>query len=374
MGLTRRRLLATWGVGVSSLTGGCTGLNPLDPGDGDGEEPTDGGTTTGTDGERTETGTPTPTPTQAAPVGGSETDRVYEELTWFATRYRPAVDRYRSTAERARSLIVTLERQSSVSESDVERLRGLLDRVEELLYEELVPHFDAEPTVRSFNDEHLERIATFRERRDWDGVKRVLGEMEERYRTLTSDRYVEATFPVDPIRGPFARLLTADGATTGTAVLCYLPSVDYLTRVQADPGEYRGDIAGGRLDVQQYERLLEPVSVGASRESRAFLTYTALTHSMRSQPAFVQQYRDGEAADDAIRQMLSGVGSVTADGTELLGGREWRRVYYQAASEVTYAHLHRTGRYVLTVAPSRTPWDERPSNWTDALKRTWFWE
>jgi hypothetical protein len=72
--------------------------------------------------------------------------------------------------------------------------------------------------------------------------------------------------------------------------------------------------------------------------------------------------------------MLSASGSVTADGTATLGGAEWRRVYYQTAGGVRYAHLRRTGRYVLTVAPSGTPWNERPSDWTTALERTWFWE
>lgn len=373
MALTRRRLLAMGGVVVSSLSGGCAGLNPLDrdgDGDGDGVLPTDTAETP------TGTATPTATPATATPVpgDGSATDRVYAELTWFATQYRATVDRYRSTAGRARSLIGTLERQSSVSEADVERLRGLLARVEEILYGDLVPHFDAEPTVRSFNDEHLDRLATFRERRDWDGVQRVLGEMEERYRTLASEAYVASTFPTDPIRGPLVRLLTADGAAPEAAVNWYLPTEDYLARVQADPEEYEGEIAGGRSDVRRYEQLLGPVTIAAFRESRAFLTYTSLAHGLESQPVFVQQYRDAPAADGAIRRMLSASGSVTADGTTTLGGAEWRRVYYQAASEVTYAHLRRTGRYVLTVAPSRTPWDERPTDWTTPLELTWFWE
>ncbi|MFB6160137.1 MAG: hypothetical protein ABEJ61_03065 [Haloferacaceae archaeon] len=382
MALTRRRLLGLCGVATSSLIGGCTGLNPLERG-GDGLLP-GAGTATGTGagagsgsgtptGARNGTVTPTPTPT---PAGGDEsaTDRAYAELQWFATRYRPTVDRYRSTAQRARSLLGTLERQSSVSEADVERLRGLLARFEEVLYEGLVPHFDVEPTVRSFNDERLGRIATFRQRSDWDGVQRVLAEMEERYRTLASDAYVARHFPVDPIRGPLARLLTADGAASEAAVRCYLPPADYLARVQADPDAYEGEIDGGRSDVREYERQLAPVSIVASRASRAYLTYTSLVHGLQSQPVFVQRYRDAAAAEGAVGRMLSDSGSVTADGTAALGGAEWRRVYYQAAGGVTYAHLRRTGRYVLTVAPSRTPWGDRAPDWTTPLELTWFWE
>lgn len=377
MALTRRRLLGA-GVGVASgLLGGCTRRNPLDSvlNDGGTGPPGETGTPgSGSGAGESTTATATATRTSSVGAAGSATDRVYDELTWFATEYRPTVDRYLSTAARARSLIGTLERRSSVGTDDVERLRALLARVERLVYEGLVPHFDAEPTVRSFNEEHLERLSTLRERGDWDGVQRVLGTMEERYRRLSSESYVTDTFPVDPIRGPFARMLTADGATAETAVVCYFPSADYLTRVQADVNAYDGGLAGGRTDVQEYEQLLGPVTVVASRESLAYLTYTSLTHGMESRPVFVQRYSDAEGADGAVRRMLSASGSVTADGTATLGGSEWRQIYYQAAGGVTYAHLRRTGRYLLTIAPTRTPWDERPSNWTTALKQAWFWE
>lgn len=372
MNWTRRRVLAGGTALASAVTGGCMGLNPL----------SGSGSTAGSDGASddqptqtaTETATATPTPTPAVSRSGSETERVFAELEWFARQYRPTVDRYLSTGSRALNLLETLERQSSLRQSDVERLRSLLDQVTTILYDGLASHFDAEPTVRSYNEERISEIQTLREREDWGGVQRVLGEMVSRYETVVSEEYVARTFPTDPVGGPFARLLTGDGQTERTAVMAYYAPTDYLGRVQVAADTSTGALAGGRTDIAGYDRTFDATGIAAYRTARAYLTFTDLTHGQRSQPVYVQQYEDEARADSAVRRMLSASGAVTAEGTRTLGGQEWREVFYQANGGVTYAFLLRTGRYTLVAAPSRTPWDERGDKWTTPLSLGWFWE
>lgn len=347
------------------------GLNPLSGGGGTGESGgANGGGSTPTE---TATPTPTPTPTPTVSRSGSATERVFAELEWFAREYRPTVDRYLSTGSRARNLIETLARQSSLSRSDLDRLRSLLGEVETVLYDGLVPHFDAEPTLASYNEQHLAELETLRGREDWDGVQGVLGEMASRYGTFVSEDYVARTFPTEPIGGPFARLLTGDGQTDRAAISVYYAPADYLGRVRTAPPEI-DDLAGGRTDVQRYDRAFDATGVAAYRTARAYVTFTDRSHGQRSQPVYLQQYESEERADGAVRRMLSASGSVTGDGTATLGGQEWRRVFYQSDSGVTYAFVLRTGRYTLVAAPSTTPWDERGDEWATPLSLGWFWE
>lgn len=372
MDWTRRQVLAGGTALASAVTGGCMGLNPL----------SGGGSTAGSDGASddqstpaaTSTATPTPSPTPAVSRSGDETERVFAEVEWFARQYRPTVDRYLSTGSRALNLLETLERQSSLSQSDVERLRALLAEVTTILYDGLASHFDAEPTVRAYNEEHIAELQTLREREDWDGVQRVLGEMASRYETLVSEEYVARTFPTDPVGGRFARLLTGGNRTEEAAVMVYYAPTDYLGRVQVDDDAYTGTLAGGRTDIARYDQTFDSTGIAAYRTASAYLTFTDLSHGQRAQPVYVQQYEDEERADSAVRRMLSGSGAVTAEGTRTLGGQEWREVFYQADGGVTYAFLLRTGRYTLVAAPSRTPWDERDDGWTNPLSLGWFWE
>jgi hypothetical protein len=347
------------------------GLNPLSGGGSTGES----GGADGSGSTSTETATPTPTPTPTPTVNrsGSTTEQVFAELEWFARGYQPTVDRYLSTGSRALNLLETLARQSSLSRSDVERLRALLGEVETILYDGLVPHFDAEPTVESYNEKRLSELETLRGREDWDGVQGVLDEMAARYATLVSEDYVADTFPTDPIGGPFARLLTGGDRTDRATVAVYYAPANYLARVQTEPIETE-EFAGGRTDVPRYDRTFDATGVAAYRTARAYATFTDRSHGQRSQPVSIQQYESEDRADGAVRRMLSDSGSVSADGTTTLGGQEWRRVFYQSDRGVTYAFLLRTGRYTLVAAPSTTPWDERSDGWTTPLSLGWFWE
>jgi hypothetical protein len=299
---------------------------------------------------------------------------VFDEIEWFGRTYRPTVERYLSRASRALGLLESLDERSSVSARDLDRLRSLLTGVETVLYDQIAPHFGTEPSVRSYNADRLSELRTLRGRSDWDAVQRVLAGMVDRYETLATESWVAETFPTDPIGGRLASVLTGDDRTEAAAVLVYYAPTDYLGRVQRDTGTFTGDLAGERDDLAGYDRTFDPAAVSAYRTARAYLTYTHLGRGGRAQPVFVQQYEDERRTESAVERMLSQSGAVTADGTQTLGGQEWRRVFYQANGGVTYAFVLRTGRYVLTVAPSRTPWDEREEGWTAPLSLGWFWQ
>jgi len=373
---TRRRTLATGATLASAALGGCASVNPLSGGEGGGQTGTGGtdGSGSGAGSTGTATASPTPTTTPVASREGSATEAAFTELAWFAREFPGTVDRYLTAASRALGLVESLDSRASVSEADLDRLESLLNRVETVLYDDLVPHFDAQPGVRSYNDDRLSELRTLRERSDWSAVQEVLTDMTGRYSDLSTRAWVDETFQTDPVGGRLADRLTADGVADRTGVMVYYAPTDTVARVQADPSVYRGSLPGGRTNLDGYERTFDPTAVTAYRTARAFLTYTSLRFGRPSAPVFLQQYRDADRAEDAVGRMLSASGAVTAEGTQTLGGQEWRQVFYQANGGVTYAFLLRTGRYVLVAAPSRTAWESRADGWTAPLELGWFWD
>ncbi len=318
--------------------------------------------------------TATQTATPAVSREESAAATVFAEIEWFAREFPGAVDRYLTAASRALGVVESFDDRASVSAADLDRLESRLSRVETTLYDGLVPHFDAQPDVRSYNDDRLSELGAFRERSDWDAVQAVLAGMAERYRDLSTRTWVERTFQTDPVGGRLADRLTADGVADRAAVMVYYAPTDTVVRVQADPSAHQGALPGGRVDLSGYRQTFDPTAVTAYRTARAFTTYVSLQFGRLSTPVFLQQYRDAGRAEGAVGRMLSTSGAVTAEGTQTLGGREWRRVFYRANGGVTYAVLLRTGRYVLVAAPSRTAWESRADSWTVPLELGWFWD
>lgn len=375
MGWTRRQLLAAGSVFASAATTGCVGrFNPLS---GDGEPATGGGESTAGEASAataTPTATATTTTTATASRSDSATEQAMGEVEWHVSRFRPTADRYLSAAGRALGALQSLDDRASVSPADLDRLESLFERVETVLYDQLVPHFDAEPTVATYNDDRLAELETLRERSDWDAAQALLGRMVTRYETLASEAYVDQTFPTDPVAGRLVRVLTRPSTVADAAVVAYDASSDTVLEARRETTAYVPDtLPGGRSDLPSYEETFDPISVGASRTRRVYLTYTTLRGERQSWPVFVQGYEDERRAESALRRALSESGAVTTDGTQTLGERTWQRVFYRSNESVTYAFAHRTGQYLLVAAPSPTPWDERASGWDRPLELGWFW-
>ncbi|MFB6304635.1 MAG: hypothetical protein ABEH47_05670 [Haloferacaceae archaeon] len=367
---TRREVV---GLLASGLLAGCTGVgvpsvpNPLSGG----STPEPGSAATPTP---TATATPTSTPTTPTATAtpedpGAATRRVFDEVEWFATEYGPATESFRSLAARTRNLADSLSRRSSIDREAVTTLERLFGRVETAVYERLGPHFDTSPSVRSFNRDRLERVETLRARQDWDGVARVLAAVADRYATYASEAYVERTFPRDPVRGPLVRYATAEGHAGDLVLMAYHVGSDSVVRVQRDPSAHRGTPPGGRADVDRYRTLFGPLSAGAGGEAGAYVTATSLIDG-RSLPLAVRRYRDDGAAASAVEGLLED--DVTAERTVRPEGREWRRVFYQSESEVMYAELTRTGRFLVAAGPGRRPWADRPTGWRSPMELTWL--
>ncbi|MFB6282303.1 MAG: hypothetical protein ABEH40_09815 [Haloferacaceae archaeon] len=385
MARSRREVL---GVVGSGLLAGCAGVsvpslpsipNPLGGGDGSGSG--DGAATTPRATEvpsatPSATATPAATPTPAPRPPGEATARVFDEVAWFAAEYGPATSAFRSLAARMRNLADGLSRRSSITEANVATLRGLADRIAAVVEDRLGPHFDTSPSVVGDTRRLVDRIATLRERRDWDGVSSALAELAERHATFATESYVARAFPRDPVRGPLVRYAAAPGRAGDAVVMAYHVGADAFVRAQETPGTYPGTPPGGRGDVRRYRTLFGPLAAGpdgrAPGDAGAYLTVTGLSGGATT-PLSVRRYRDAAAATAAVEELLAG--GVTAEGTARRGGREWQQVFYRPAGDVLYADLTLAGPFLVAAGPSPRPWDDRDSAGPlGALRLTWLWE
>jgi hypothetical protein len=371
MGLKRRELLAA--TAGSALLGGCVGVgvpsvpDPLGSGGEGTASATAGPTNDGTP------ATPAPTTTAASKAGEEEwraTERVFDELNWFASAYEPTVGAFLSLSGRVRNLCDSLKRKGSVSEGDLRDLRGLTDGVERVAYDRLGPHFDTEPTLRAFNDEHLERIETLGARNDWDGAAAALRDMAAGYDEFASRAYVTNTFPRDPVRGPLVDYLTAPGRADEAVVLAFHEDEDETVRAQRRRDAYPGRPAGGQRDVERYRRLYRPLQHERGRTGLAYVTVNDVAHG-GAVTLQLQRYRSVERGRAAFSVALSD--PVSVETTTSLGGREWRRAFYHEGSDVVYADVTRTGPFVVALGASRTPWADRDEAWHRPLGKTWLW-
>lgn len=367
---------------ASGLLAGCAGVsvpsvpsipNPLGGGGGGDATPAPRATDAPPSPTPTASATGTPTPTPETP--GAATARVFDEVAWFATEYGPATAEFRSLTARMRNLADGLSRRSSITEGDVATLRGLADRIAAAVDERLGPHFDTAPSVVPETRSLIDRIATLRERADWDGVSAALSELAERHATFTTASYVARAFPRDPVRGPLVRYVSAPDRAGDAVVMAYHVGADALVRVQQTPGSYPGTPPGGRDDLARYRTLFGPLAPGpggaALGTAGAYLTVTGLGTGTTT-PLSVRRYPDAAAATAAVDELLSG--GVTAEGTARRGAREWRQVFYRPADDVVYADLTLAGPFLIAAGPSPRPWDEREDDPLGALRLTWLWE
>jgi hypothetical protein len=84
-------------------------------------------------------------------------------------------------------------------------------------------------------------------------------------------------------------------------------------------------------------------------------------------PVYVEAFDSVDAAQ-AVTESTDVVGS---EGVMSLAGRDWERVFYDAAGTTIYAYRLRAGRAVITALPSDVPWERRPE-WAAGLRGTWL--
>lgn len=205
------------------------------------------------------------------------TDRIMDELAWFATEYTDAIRAYRAAGEDVLEVVREVGATVPLTPADVDRLDGEFDRpaidqgwpydydtavswdederlwryidvdwpdpdpdaageppltdedlerlrevthaFAETFEAELEPHFHGAKKERAFADEAIEVLERFTEYEDTAMVVAGLLRLYHHYDTLTGAEYVEEHLSSDPIQNRLIEFLTPAGVDTSLPVL-----------------------------------------------------------------------------------------------------------------------------------------------------------
>jgi hypothetical protein len=374
-----------------------------------------------------ETGTPTRTPTDAALADAApdpaavddeeavqqtepsvpnrrlatEVGRVYGEIEWFATDYDDAIHTYQRTLGNA---MATVERVRDAAEFDANSLglvRRATDRAVATAEAELGGHFGIPGQMREEIDRHVATTRRFADRGDLDRVDEELERLHDYLGGIRSDLFVRRVLSDRQIDATLYRNLhdgTVDDNddddddedeadpglfeihhSTGYSGYAYA-GPRYIQRDPFDDAPGDDENTGQELLARQRLQFEAP-SEATGRTGFAYVVSYAVPDE-DDQPSnlapldypytslFVQHYDGVAAATDAVEALLET--SVSQEGWYSFGRDRWRRVYYRADGDVTYAYLIQAGPFVLVAAPSEVAWEERV-DWTAPLDRLWLW-
>jgi hypothetical protein len=370
-----------------------------------------------------ETGTPAPTPTDAAfadaapasaavdetePVRrteptvpnrrlASEVARVYGEIEWFATSYDDAIHTYQRTLGNAMATVERVRDAADFDANSLDLVRRATDRAVATAEAELGGHFGIPSQMREEVDRHVATTRRFADRGDLDRVDEELERLHDYLGGIRSDLFVRRVLSDRQIDATLYRSLhdgtvdddddddeAAPGLfevhhSTGYSGYAYA-GPRYIERDPFDDAPGDDENAGRELLARQRLRFEAP-SETAGRTGFVYLVSYAVPDE-DDQPStlapldypytslFVQHYDGVDAAAEAVETLLGT--AVSQEGSYSFGRDRWRRVYYRADGDVTYAYLIQAGPFVLVAAPSEVAWEERV-DWTGPLDRLWLW-
>lgn len=335
---------------------------------------------------------PEPSPTPVADADLAErTATILEEVPWFATEYDDAIRAYRNAINRLLATISQIRDSADISAHDLERLRNGIEDVATVTAEEIVPHFDVHDRLVTPENVYYRNVEKFANRGDWDRADEELAAMYDYYDMRQRWYVIAQELSNEPTRGRLLEALrageipgdlrkrhgVAQGVDPGLFEI-YYPTADYRTYaytgdtslVYGDPIDHHDrkafrQFAGIDEEVGRTGRIYVVADLVSGRSRKRW------TYELSNEVVYLQGYSSPAAASRAVERMLRS--AVSQEGTETLGGREWLRVYYYYDGDITYVYLLQAGRFLLSAAPSRTAWEERPEHWTDPLKLTWLW-
>ncbi len=202
---------------------------------------------------------------EEAPQLAATTERIMDEMAWFADEYSNALEAYKEAGDAVTSAVSEVGEMVPLTDQDVRRLDGEIDRprmdqgwpwdiwwekgekrwrrvpidwqdpseeqsderplaapaIERLRDEtqtfadtfeaEFEPHFTGAKKERRFATDTIDTIATFSERNDTAMVVAGLVRLYQHYQTITGAAYVNANLSDDPIRNRLAEYLAAPG-------------------------------------------------------------------------------------------------------------------------------------------------------------------
>ena len=425
MSFTRRGVIAAVALAQSNLLGGCFGgADGTQAGSGStGSDSTATATPEPTTGEPTATPTGTPTPTPVANAGmAAATTNVLSEFEWFRSEYDTALTQFRIAVNRVYTVLTEIEGADTRTESDVTALRTATTDLAEFVQSTLVDHFDVDPALRMGNNVHVRNLERGIARGDREFQNTTLSRAKSFYQRVISSVYISNELSRRPVYGPLYDMLVPSGSDHIVALVsedddfvtwahpdlddstaddgvdrhthefpsghrvfthAHAHSLPHPLRDHTNEPElnrlyaYGDDGVGILFDTESYrERLddFEPTLTGLFGPVKSDGRTTGVTLMIGSVgPAWdaVPVYVEAFDSVDAAQAVTESTDPVDSDGVMSLAGRNWERVFYDAAGTTVYAYRLRAGRAVITALPSDVPWERRPE-WAAGLRGTWL--
>ncbi|MFB6304634.1 MAG: hypothetical protein ABEH47_05665 [Haloferacaceae archaeon] len=424
--LTRRRLLAAAAAGVTGSLSGCSDSSDAGgstPGGGSGGDSTPTPTPTPTN--TTNATTTAPGPEARYPEFAALTARIADGIVWHATQWQPTMRQVRNLAFRVTGLADDLLSTDTVTENDIAELERRTTAFAEHLRENVVPHYQVEDVLLNGNNVYIQQLKLASRRGDTSGQRQQLQRIKGKYENYTRSSFLESVFRNGPIH---AKLYEDMVAGKGTVFGLFHPASGFVEVAHADEapkddsrdgvpqhvhefntghvvvahthahnaahnlGEHSNEppdrrlyaYRNGQFDVLRDTNLdtrsfnaYEPeltnvfgaVTLPDRHEEMVYATVNGRTADFTELPLQIQRFGSPRAAADAVEFLLSA--DVFDEGTETVGGREWRRVFYTQQETNVYAFLLRTGAYVITLFPEAVPWGDRV-DWPGPFKGTWI--
>ncbi|CAI49957.1 uncharacterized protein NP_3732A [Natronomonas pharaonis DSM 2160] len=402
----RRDVLRLGTVGLGGLVAGCLDNGGADFGSGDAtptpepepdEEPTP---ETDPDEEPDEPTLDEPTRQLVA-----ATDRVLDEIEWFATEYEDAMDAYVSALDRAIETVLQLENTTTITEGDIERLEDVAEHVEVTIQDELEPHFRLHGRVSRRNERAIERVERFGERGDRPAVNDELESLRSFYEGIRGFLFRQRNLSRDPIRNRLVEFLSRDDIGGDIDDILfefrYRNGESLSTRAYTEDGQEDRDdpnllgepaaTPAGSIrwsPTYTFTERFEPMSVPQGRRDELALVVNdwedydgtpvgVYTDRFHSWPVYIQRYHSPAAAETAASLLVDGPVFLEADWAVAIGDIEWRQARYRLDGDVIYAPFKQFGPYIITLAPSRTSIEDREGRdddepWTVPLDHTWL--
>jgi|GEM_PF-2518304 len=430
MSFTRRGVLAAVALAQSNLLGGCFGGDDGTRADsnpsGSGSNPTATATPEPTTGEPTATETPAATPT-ATPVANADfaaaTTNLLSEFEWFRSQYDRAITQFRINVGGVYDTLSEIQAAEERTEADVQALRSASTTLADFVQSTLVPHFTVAPALRIGNNVYVRDFERSVSRGDRQFQDTTLSRAKSFYQRVRSNSYISNELSRRPVYGTLYDLLVPSGATDRIVALVSEdgdfrtwahPDLDdstaddgvdrhthefpsghqVFTHAHAHPTThplrdhtnepelnelyaYGADGVSQLVDGASYrERLgdFEPAQTNLfgpvksdGRTTGVTLMIGTIGSGWDSSPVYVERFDSVDAAQ-AVTESTDTVGS---EGVTSLAGRNWERVFYDAAGTTIYAYRLRAGSTVVTALPSDVPWERRPK-WAAGLSGTWL--
>lgn len=376
MDRSRRSFLATALAGLVAAAGCSDDSNVAYPDD---TTTTSGGTTTATTTTSTTTTTtaePTTTTTTTVPEPAlaEETAAILDEFAWFAYHYDPTLEQYHAHCDQAIATIERAEQTSTLTETLIQKVENASMRAKTYFDNTLEPHFDVYGPVPG---PHLDDIRTFAERGDVDRAHEELGELLQHFKVVSSPTFVDEELSKDPIMDRLHNLLATNRDRRRLFGFHHHPTKYEGWAYPLEPRDYpKYKWAGVNVDAR---RTMAPLLYAPGRVDIASISINSVPNqilwqsdSMPSLTVLVQRYGSPSVARSSYDSIIDSVAAV--EGSTFFGRETWDDVFYYDDGDITYAYSLQVGSFILSMAPSRTPWNERPEIERDIAKLSWLWE